>query len=162
MIRGATGIIDKVDLGGITMPVTQEEISMLSRLLNELNINPPTQVTDIYKSRRSRYKNVRIWSATDLGTGRIKDLFMTNQNFELIKVDKIDIQIEDDFNLIINSLDINEEEGIEEEEEEISSKETIKEKIEIEEKTPLVTIDKKAGNMEKEEAKESIDLSLLI
>ena len=48
MIRGATGIIDKVDLGGITMPVNSDDISMLSRLLNELNINPPTQVTDIF------------------------------------------------------------------------------------------------------------------
>lgn len=109
MIRGATGIVDKIDLGAITMPVNQEELSMLARLLNELGVNPPTQVTDIYKSRRSRYKSVRIWSQTDLGTGRTTDLFMTDQNMDVIKVDKIDVQIEDDFNLIIDSLEEHEE-----------------------------------------------------
>lgn len=131
MIRGATGIIDKVDLGGITMPVNSDDISMLSRLLNELNINPPTQVTDIFKSRRSRYKNVRIWSFTDLGTGRTEDLFMTDQNFELIRVDKLDIRIEDDFNLIIDSLDDDLDSICEKQEEEIVEKGEVKKEIDL-------------------------------
>ena len=37
----------------------------------------PTHIIDIYKMRRGRYKNVRIWINLDLGTGRRNDLFMT-------------------------------------------------------------------------------------
>lgn len=38
----------------------------------------PTHVLDLYKMRRGRYKNVRIWTHLDLGTGERYDLFMTN------------------------------------------------------------------------------------
>lgn len=37
----------------------------------------PTHIIDIYKMRRGRYKNVRIWINLHLGTGRRIDLFMT-------------------------------------------------------------------------------------
>lgn len=37
----------------------------------------PTHIIDIYKMRRGRYKNVRIWINLHLGTGRRTDLFMT-------------------------------------------------------------------------------------
>ena len=39
---------------------------------------PPTHVIDVYKMRRGRYKNVRIWIYLHLGTGERKDLFITN------------------------------------------------------------------------------------
>lgn len=41
-------------------------------------VNRPTHVLDIYKMRRGRYKNVRIWTQLDLGNGKRKDLFITN------------------------------------------------------------------------------------
>ena len=37
----------------------------------------PTHIIDIYKMRRGRYKNIRIWINLHLGTGYRKDLFMT-------------------------------------------------------------------------------------
>ena len=40
----------------------------------------PTHVIDIYKMRRGRFKNVRIWLNLHLGTGRRRDLFMTDSN----------------------------------------------------------------------------------
>lgn len=103
MIRGSTGVADKIDVGAISMPVLDEELVMLSRLIKETGLPPPTQVTDIYKARRSRYKNVRVWSQTDLGTARIRDLFMTDANYNVIKIDKVEIQIENDFNKIIET-----------------------------------------------------------
>ena len=45
----------------------------------------PTHVIDIYKNRRGRYKNVRIWCKIDLGTGERKDLFLTRANNEPIQ-----------------------------------------------------------------------------
>lgn len=37
----------------------------------------PTHIIDIYKMRRGRYKNIRIWINLNLGTGNRKDLFIT-------------------------------------------------------------------------------------
>ena len=42
----------------------------------------PTHILDIYKNRRGSYKNVRIWTKLDLGTGYRKDLFMTTADNE--------------------------------------------------------------------------------
>lgn len=44
----------------------------------------PTHVLDIYKNRRGRYKNVRIWTRLHLGTGERHDLFMTTAENEPI------------------------------------------------------------------------------
>ena len=43
----------------------------------EYRENRPTHIFDLYKNRRGRLKDVRIWSRLDLGTGERKDLFMT-------------------------------------------------------------------------------------
>ena len=75
---------DKVDLGAIISLVTEEELRVLGPLINEVGI-APNQVTDIYKLRRGRYNNVRIWSYADLGTCRKKDLFITNAAFKQIE-----------------------------------------------------------------------------
>lgn len=85
LIRSAKSIVDKVDLGMITMPVRQDDLNMLDALLRQLNMPQPTHVKDIYKLRRGRYKNVRIWCIMDLGTARVEDLFMTNANYEPIQ-----------------------------------------------------------------------------
>lgn len=85
LIRSAKSIVDKVDLGMITMPVRSDDLNMLDGLLRQLNMPAPTHVKDIYKLRRGRYKNVRIWCILDLGTARVEDLFMTNANYEPIQ-----------------------------------------------------------------------------
>lgn len=85
LIRSSKAIVDKVDLGVITMPVRQDDLNMLDTLLKNLNMPNPTHVRDVYKLRRGRYKNVRIWCVIDLGTGRVEDLFMTNGNYEAIQ-----------------------------------------------------------------------------
>jgi len=82
-LRGAKSIADKIDIGAITMQVTPEELNTLSILIQKTGVNP-NQVTDIYKVRRGRYNNVRIWSYMDLGTCRKKDLFITDASFKEI------------------------------------------------------------------------------
>lgn len=66
------------------MRTTKEELNMLSVLTQKTGIIP-NQVTDIYKLRRGRYNNVRIWSYMDLGTCRKKDLFITDENYKEIE-----------------------------------------------------------------------------
>ena len=89
-IRGSKAVADKADIGYIMTkigPKTWESLLPMIHtaihqgildpaILNDSNLKP-THILDIYKMRRGRYKNVRIWINIHLGTGRRTDLFMT-------------------------------------------------------------------------------------
>lgn len=96
LLRGAKSIADKVDVGAIVSPVAKEDLMMLDSVIKTIQCVPPTIVTDIYKLRRGRYKGVRVWSAMDLGTARMTDLFVTNHNYEPIPVDIVRIMFEEE------------------------------------------------------------------
>jgi replicative DNA helicase len=76
-IRGAKSIADKIDCGMVTAKVSPQELLTLDKLIREKGIRP-NQVSDIYKMRRGRFNDIRIWTEMDLGTCRIKDLFVTD------------------------------------------------------------------------------------
>jgi hypothetical protein len=44
----------------------------------------PNQVLDIYKNRRGQFKDIRIWSSSDLGTCRREDIIVTDANYNPI------------------------------------------------------------------------------
>ena len=90
-IRGAKSIADKADMGYVMTRVSdkvwQSILPQLRQGVREGTIDPrmiedknykPTHILDIYKMRRGRYKNVRIWTNLNLGNGRRTDLFMTS------------------------------------------------------------------------------------
>ena len=89
-IRGSKACADKADLGYVITRVNDKIWnSMLPTLRTaarnreleasylENELNRPTHILDIYKMRRGRFKNIRIWSKIDLGNGYRKDLFIT-------------------------------------------------------------------------------------
>jgi len=89
-IRASKAIVDKADVGFVMTRINDKiwnELAPQFRVaVREGILDPgilqyeeyrPTHIIDIYKMRRGRYKNVRIWINLDLGTGRRKDLFMT-------------------------------------------------------------------------------------
>ena len=89
-IRASKAIVDKADIAFVMTRVNdkiwnslipQFRVAVHNGLLNERVLQDeayrPTHIIDIYKMRRGRYKNVRIWINLDLGTGRRNDLFMT-------------------------------------------------------------------------------------
>lgn len=82
-IRGAKAIADKIDCGMVTAKVNPDELITLDKLIREKGI-APNQVSDIYKLRRGRFNDIRIWSEMDLGTCRVKDLFVTDASFKPI------------------------------------------------------------------------------
>lgn len=96
-IRASKAIVDKADVGYVMTkigPKTWDSIVPALRVAcREGKIDTqyiddelyrPTHILDIYKMRRGRYKNVRIWVNLDLGTGHRKDLFMTTaDNFPI-------------------------------------------------------------------------------
>ena len=130
-IRGAKSIADKIDFGMITAKVNNQELLALDKLIKEKNVHP-NQVSDIYKVRRGRFNNIRIWSEVDLGTCRIKDLFVTDENFKpILDFYPIDVEFEKNEDDILSVLSfLNQEE----QEEKISSNE--KENIEIDKSNP--------------------------
>jgi replicative DNA helicase len=116
-IRGAKAIADKIDCGMVTAKVNQQELITLDKLIKERGIRP-NQVSDIYKMRRGRYNDVRIWSEMDLGTCRIKDLFITDVDFKPIE-DFFPITIaydewEEDITSLLTTLNVETGEIIEE------------------------------------------------
>lgn len=102
LIRGSKGIVDKIDVGGISLPVTQEEHEVIDVLARKLGKDLPTQVQDIYKVRRGKYNRVRIWSKVDLGTCRTEDLFLTDAEGNEIPIVCNEYLFEDEMGSIIN------------------------------------------------------------
>ena len=84
VIRGARSIIDKCDIACVVSRVTPEDEEILALPIQKCGVKP-NQVTDVYKVRRGKYTNVRIWSLVDLGTCRKKDLFVTNERLQEIE-----------------------------------------------------------------------------
>lgn len=89
-IRSSKAVADKCDVGYVITKISDKTWNSIvasfrsavrdgtldSRIVTDENYRP-THVIDIYKMRRGRYKNVRIWARLDLGNGNRKDLFMT-------------------------------------------------------------------------------------
>lgn len=79
MIRGAKSIADKCDVAMITSAILKEQEKGLAKSLSlKMGTKTPNQIIDIYKNRRGKWRNVRIWRYTDLGTCRSYDCFATD------------------------------------------------------------------------------------
>lgn len=113
VLRGSKAVADKADIGVITCKVTQEEINNLTRSAKFSDNYIPNQVTDVYKVRRGRWVDVRIWSRMDLGTCRKEDLFITDanyrpiENFSIIFHDNKLYQYEEEVNNLIDKFNNN-------------------------------------------------------
>ncbi len=84
-------------MASIMSPVSPEDLKELAPILNHLKLlSPPNVVTDIFKARRSRYKDIRIFSYIDLGTCRQKDLFATDKYLNPINIDILKLIIDEE------------------------------------------------------------------
>ena len=97
LLRGAKAIADKVDFGAIVLPVTQDDFKSLAPLLETGSIAQPTIVYHIYKNRRSRFSEVKLWCSADLGTCRVTPLFLTDNMYKIITIEDYNIIVEDEF-----------------------------------------------------------------
>ena len=99
-IRGSKSVADKVDIGYVMSRIGTKAWNSLKKSLEGAarrgELDPkylideyykPTHILDIYKMRRGRFKNVRIWCSLDLGTGRRRDLFMTTADNQPLNFD---------------------------------------------------------------------------
>ena len=97
LLRGAKSIADKIDVGMIMLPVTNEDLISLEDVLGEDGFDIPTIKISVYKNRRGRYKDILLWCKDDLGTCRVEPMFATNYNYNLIKIEDVEIKIEGAF-----------------------------------------------------------------
>lgn len=75
-IQGSRAIYNLVDFACIMSRPAPEELKLVEGLQSRFNFTP-NLITDIFKNRRGRWTNLRIWSRNDLGTLRKQDLFVT-------------------------------------------------------------------------------------
>lgn len=96
LLRGAKAIADKIDYGAILLAVKDEDLVSLEPILASNLFERPTIKMSIYKNRRGRYKGVYLWCKADLGTCRIKPMFCTGYDYEMISIDDIRIKIDEE------------------------------------------------------------------
>ena len=97
LLRGAKSIADKIDFGAIMLMAKEDDYTGLEKILATGTFEKPVIKISIYKNRRGRYKGIYLWCKADLGVCRIRPLFATGWDYELIPIDDIRIHIESAF-----------------------------------------------------------------
>ena len=95
LLRGAKAIADKIDYGAILLNVKDEDLVKLDKILSTNVFERPSIKMSIYKNRRGRYKGVYLWCKADLGCCRIKPMFATTYDYEMVSIDDIQISLSD-------------------------------------------------------------------
>lgn len=81
-IAGSKAIADKADFGVVATRITTEELEKIDTLLKADNVlEKPNIVIDVYKNRRGKVVNAKIFRLFDYATCRAKDLIMTDTNY---------------------------------------------------------------------------------
>ena len=96
LLRGAKAIADKIDYGAILLSVKDDDLVALENILSSNIFERPTIKMSIYKNRRGRYKGVILWCKADLGCCRIKPMFCTTYDYEMVSIDDVRIRIDDE------------------------------------------------------------------
>ena len=96
LLRGAKAIADKIDYGAILLNVKDEDLVKLDKILSTNVFDRPSIKMSVYKNRRGRYKGIYLWCKADLGCCRIKPMFATTYDYEIIPIDDMKIVLEDE------------------------------------------------------------------
>ena len=96
LLRGAKAIADKIDYGAILLSVKDDDLVSLENILSTSIFEKPTIKMSIYKNRRGRYKGVILWCKADLGCCRIKPMFCTTYDYEMVSIDDVRIRIDEE------------------------------------------------------------------
>ena len=80
LLRGAKALADKIDVGIIGVLATPEEVDNIRAILDAKHLRVPNVVMDIYKNRRGKMCNIKIFRYFDYGTCRSEDIWATHQD----------------------------------------------------------------------------------
>ena len=88
LLRGAKSIADKIDAGEILLPVRPFEKERLEKIIEQNpNLRMPTHVFHVYKNRRGEHNFIKVWCEGYLGTCRVKPIFITDNNFNVVNIE---------------------------------------------------------------------------
>ena len=96
LLRGAKAIADKIDYGAILLNVKDDDLVALENVIATNAFERPNIKMSIYKNRRGRYKGVILWCKAELGKCKIKPMFCTTYDYEMVSIDDIRIKIQED------------------------------------------------------------------
>ena len=96
LLRGAKAIADKIDYGSILLNVKDDDLVALDTILSSNLFERPTIKMSVYKNRRGRYKGVILWCKADLGCCRIKPMFCTTYDYEMVNIDDMRITLQEE------------------------------------------------------------------
>ena len=96
LLRGAKAIADKIDYGSILLNVKDDDLVSLENILATNAFERPNIKMSIYKNRRGRYKGVILWCKAELGKCRIKPMFCTTYDYEMVSIDDIRIRLQEE------------------------------------------------------------------
>lgn len=97
-IAGSRAVANKLDVGGVFMPLRPKEIKAREIIEQEINyrgfgLPHATHIYHMYKVRFGSYpQNIKIWVNVDLGTGKMTDCFCTDWQNKIIKVPKTKLE----------------------------------------------------------------------
>lgn len=96
LLRGAKSLADKIDVGTILLPIREGDEAIISSYLNKGFTIRPNLVMHIYKVRRGKLHNVKLYIYFDYATCRSEDCFITDKDGNFLNVEdtKIDILLE--------------------------------------------------------------------
>lgn len=87
-VRGGMALVDKADILVITLECDEKDLDKVRPIIDVGFSNyEPTHMNFVCKNRGGSWKGIVIWTNMDLDNIRIKDCFVTDNNFKLI--DKI-------------------------------------------------------------------------
>lgn len=85
VIRGSKALADKMDAGMILLTVGEKDEQIVNAIMQAGNFGgTPTHTINIYKNRGNKTKMVRVWIQFNMGTLRVKDLFVTDYKGNLL------------------------------------------------------------------------------
>lgn len=83
-------------MGSILLGVKSSDIEALQTVLASNAFETPNLKLSIYKNRRGKYKGIMLWCKADLGICRVKPMFATTYDYELIPMDDLKITTEEE------------------------------------------------------------------
>ncbi len=78
-LRGAKSLADKIDVGCIGVRCDTDELNKVQDYCMQLGLRQPNIVIDVYKNRRGKMCDVKIFRWFDYGTCRAEDIVVTTQ-----------------------------------------------------------------------------------
>lgn len=85
-------IADRIDVGQIAMRLRPIDEPIVDEFVAS-GLPRPNYIISFYKVRRGKYAGTKLWCHADLGTCRVKGLFLTTSSNEPIPIDKTTIHV---------------------------------------------------------------------